>query len=48
MIKESIKDIALVPDNVLLPMVDEFANAMAFVAHGSMSDLEGNDDAEPQ
>lgn len=40
MIMESLKDIAMVPDEVIVPMVKEFAEAMAFIAEGSMEELE--------
>lgn len=37
--KESIKDIAMVPDSVIVPMMREFAAALAFVADGDMDEL---------
>jgi hypothetical protein len=40
MIMESLKDVAMVPDEVIIPMVKEFAEALAFVAEGSMAELE--------
>lgn len=40
MFREGIKDLALVPDAVLLPMFREFAQALAFVADGTMKELE--------
>jgi len=40
MMKEGLKDLALVPDRVLLPMLGELAQALRFAAEGSMDDLE--------
>lgn len=40
MFREGIKDLALVPDRVLLPMFEEFGQALAFVANGTMQELE--------
>lgn len=37
--KESIKDIAMVPDSVIVPMMREFAAALAFVADGDLDEL---------
>lgn len=37
--KESIKDIAMVPDSVIVPMMREFAAALAFVADGDMDEI---------
>lgn len=37
--KESLKDLARIPDRVICPMVAEIAQALEFVAHGSMADL---------
>ena len=39
MIKESLKDLARIPDSVVIPMVEEFAQAMDFLAHGNMEEL---------
>jgi len=38
--KESIKDLELIPDGVIVPMMREFSAALAFVADGTMADLE--------
>jgi hypothetical protein len=38
--KESIKDIAMVPDEVIVPMMREFSAALAFVADGDMFEEE--------
>jgi len=40
MMKESLKDIALIPDEVIVPMVRECAYALQFVSDGSMAQLE--------
>jgi hypothetical protein len=39
MMQESLKDLARIPDRVMLPMVDEIATALNFVVHGSMAEL---------
>jgi hypothetical protein len=36
---ESLKDLSRVPDSVILPMVEEFAQALHFVSSGSMAEL---------
>ena len=44
--KESMKDMGRVNEETLIPMLDEFANALRFVAHGDMADvLEEEDNA---
>lgn len=40
MLKEGLKDLALVPDRVLIPMLGELAQALKFAAEGSMEELE--------
>lgn len=40
LMKEGLKDLALVPDRILLPMLGELAQALKFAAEGSMEELE--------
>lgn len=40
MMRESIKDLALIPDRIIVPMVQEIAGALSFVANGTMAELE--------
>ena len=42
MMREGLKDLALVPDRVLLPMLGELAQALQFAAEGSMDELEAH------
>jgi hypothetical protein len=35
---ESIKDLRLIPDEVIIPMMREFAQAISFIADGSMEE----------
>lgn len=39
LMRESLKDLARIPDRVMLPMVAEIQQAMDFVANGSMEEL---------
>lgn len=40
MLKEGLKDLALVPDRIMLPLFAELSQALVFVADGSMEELE--------
>ena len=43
---ESIKDLSLVPDETIIPMMREFSQAIAFIADGTMEDIEDADGPE--
>lgn len=40
MMRESLKDLARIPDRIMIPMVQEIQQALDFVANGSMAELE--------
>jgi len=46
MMTESLKDVALIPDRVILPMIEQIAGALNFVVHGTMAELEEALEAE--
>jgi hypothetical protein len=40
MMRESLKDLALIPDRIILPMIEQIAGALNFVVNGTMAELE--------
>lgn len=48
MMMESLKDLALIPDESLLPGFENFANALMFVVNGSMEDLDESERDNPE
>ena len=48
MMYESLKDLARIPDQMIMQMTESMAQALMFVANGSMADLEEEEDAGDQ
>jgi hypothetical protein len=42
--RESIKDLEMIPDETIVPMMRQFAQAIAFIADGDMADVEVEND----